>query len=508
MTVTGANPRKKTDVTGIKQGQGIFGLLEARLFIGGQTVSARGDATFERRDPVTDFVATRAAAASVEDAISAANAAAAAFPQWSTASPEDRSRVLNKAADVLLSRRAEIIEAMAEEIGASEVWASFNCQLAASVLRDAAGMTDRLTDTEVPSAHAGVTAMAVRQPAGVVLGIAPWNAPVVLAVRAVAVPLACGNTAVLKASELCPRTHSLIVEIFNEAGLPDGALNLITNAPEKAAEIVEALIAHEAVRRVNFTGSTRVGRSVATQCAKYLKPCLLELSGKAPMLVLDDADLEEAVKAAAFGAFFNQGQICISTERIIVDQSVAEEFIARFADKVATLEAGDPRTGTFPLGAMISREAAIRVKGLVEDAVAKGATLVSGFQLDDIVMQPTLLDGVNSAMRIYSEESFGPVAAVIRVNGIEEAISVANDSEFGLAASVFGKDSARALDVARQIDSGICHVNGPTVYDEPNMPFGGMKASGYGRFGGDAGVAEFTELRWISVHEEPHQYPI
>jgi vanillin dehydrogenase len=483
-------------------------LLEARLIIGGEAVSARGDAIFERRDPVTDVVATRAAAASVEDAIRAANAAAAAFPYWSTVSPEERSRILVKTAEILRSRLPDFVEAMAEEIGASEVWANFNCQLAENILRDAAERTNMSMETEVPSAHPGVTAKTVRQPAGVVLGIAPWNAPVVLAVRAVAVPLACGNTAVLKASELCPRTHSLIVEIFSEAGLPDGVLNLITNAPEKAAEIVEALIAHEAVRRVNFTGSTRVGRDVATHCARHLKPCLLELSGKAPLLVLDDADIDEAVKAAAFGAFFNQGQICISTERIIVDQSIAEDFLALFAKKMATLEAGDPRTGTYPLGVMISREAAIRVKSLVEDAVAKGAKLVSGFQLNDIIMQPTLLDGVNSAMRIFSEESFGPVAAVIRVNGVEEAISVANDSQFGLAASVFGRDTDRAMDVARQIESGICHINGPTIFDEPNMPFGGMKASGYGRFGGEAGIAEFTELRWISVHNKPHTYPI
>ena len=466
------------------------------------------EATFDRLDPLTNQVATRASAASVSDAIGAANSAASAFPQWSGAAPAMRSKILAQAADILEQRSADFVAAMVEEIGASEVWATFNCRLAANILRDAATMTDRLTDRDIPARQAGVRAMAVRQPAGVVLGIAPWNAPLVLGVRAVAVPLACGNTVVLKASELCPKTHSLIVDVLSAAGLPDGALNLVTNAPDKAPEIVEALIAHEAVRRVNFTGSTRVGRSVAEVCARYLKPCLLELSGKAPLLVLDDADIDEAVKAAAFGAFFNQGQICISTERIVVDQKVADEFLEKFNRKMATLEAGDPRAGNYPLGAMISREAALRVKGLVEDAVAKGATLVAGFELDDIIMQPALLDGVTPAMRIYSEESFGPVAVVIRVGNVEEAISVANDTEFGLAAAVFGRDTTRALEVARQIESGICHVNGPTVYDEPQMPFGGMKASGYGRFGGDAGIEEFTELRWITVHSEPHEYSI
>lgn len=483
-------------------------MLETKLYIGGNFVPAVDGATFDRLDPVTNTVATRAAAASVKDAIGAANAAAAAYLGWSGTLPEQRSEILNKASELLLERSHIFTEAMAEEIGASEVWAKFNCELAASILDEAALMSDKLSDIEIPARKPGVKAYAVRQPAGVVLGIAPWNAPVVLGVRAVAVPLACGNTAILKASELCPKTHSLIVDVLNDAGLPEGVLNLVTNAPEDAPEIVEALVAHEAVRRINFTGSTRVGRSVAGMCARQIKPCLLELSGKAPMLVLDDADIDEAVKAAAFGAFFNQGQICISTERIVVDQSIANEFVEKFSTKVASLEAGDPRKGKFPLGVMISRESTIRVKNLVEDAMSKGARLLAGFEMDDIVMQPVLLDGVNPSMNIYREESFGPVATVIRVNGVEEAISVANDTEFGLAASVFGQDIDRAMTVARQIDSGICHINGPTIYDEPQMPFGGMKASGYGRFGGDAGVAEFTELRWISVHGEQQEYPI
>ncbi len=483
-------------------------MLETKLFIGGHAVPALGEATFDRVDPVTNLVATRAAAATDKDAIAAANSAASAFPAWSSTTPAERSEILNLAADNLEARAGDFVAAMAEEIGASAVWAKFNCELGASILRNAAEMTDRLEDIDIPAKRPGVKAMAVRQPAGVVLGIAPWNAPIVLGVRAIAVPLACGNTAILKASELCPKTHSLIVDAITDAGLPDGALNLVSNAPEDAPTVVEALIAHEAVRRVNFTGSTRVGRSVAERCARHLKPVLLELSGKAPLLVLDDADIDQAVAAAAFGAFFNQGQICISTERIIVDQSVAEEFLAKFKTKMATLEAGDPRNGDFPLGVMISGEAALRVKGLVEDAVSKGARLLAGLDLDGLVMQPTLLDGVTSAMRIYHEESFGPVAVVIRVGSVDEAISVANDTEFGLAAAVFGRDTDRALDVARQIESGVCHVNGPTVYDEPQMPIGGMKASGYGRFGGDAGVAEFTELRWLSVHSKPHAYPI
>lgn len=483
-------------------------MFEARLFIGGNAVTAQAGATFDRVDPITDKVVSRASAASRRDALEAANSAAAAFPAWSTTPTAERAAILERAAKLLDKRTRAFVEVMADEIGASEAWARFNCDLATATLRHAATLTDRLTETVVPLRKAGVTSMAVRQPAGVVLGIAPWNAPVVLGVRAIAAPLACGNTVILKASELCPKTHSLIVETMIEAGLPEGAANLVTHAPDKAPEIVEALIAHAAVRRVNFTGSTRVGRGIGELCARHLKPCLLELSGKAPLIILDDADLDEAVKAAAFGAFFNQGQICISTERIVVDRKVADVFMEKFKRKAATLKAGDPRAGTFPLGSMISREAAVRVKGLVDDAVVKGARLVAGGEVDNTILQATILDGVSSAMRIYYEESFGPVAAVIRVDGIEEAVSVANDTEFGLAAAVFGRDTARAMSVARRLETGICHINAPTIYDDPMMPFGGMKASGYGRFGGDAAIHEFTELRWISVHGTAHDYPI
>jgi acyl-CoA reductase-like NAD-dependent aldehyde dehydrogenase len=213
--------------------------------------------------------------------------------------------------------------------------------------------------------------MALREPVGVILGIAPWNAPIILGARAIAVPLACGNTVILKASEICPRTHSLIVEAFREAGFADGVVNVVTNRPEDAAEVVGSLIDHPAVRRINFTGSTAVGRIVAKRAAENLKPVLLELGGKAPLLVLEDADLDEAVKAAAFGAFMNQGQICMSTERIIVVDAVAGQFAEKFKNKAASLAVGDPREGKTPLGALVDRRAVLHVESLVQDAVQK-----------------------------------------------------------------------------------------------------------------------------------------
>jgi acyl-CoA reductase-like NAD-dependent aldehyde dehydrogenase len=483
-------------------------MMDINLLIDGRDVAASAGATFERRDPITGDVASRAAAASVADAKAAADAAAAAFPTWSKLGPNARRSVLLKAADLLEARAAEFVNLMATEIGATAGWAQFNVKLAAGMLREAASLTTQITGEIIPSDKPGCVSMAVRQPAGVVLGIAPWNAPVILGVRAIATPLACGNTVVLKASEICPGTHHLIGAVLREAGLPAGAINVITNAPENAPEIIEALIAHPAVRRINFTGSTRVGRIIAETAARFLKPVLLELGGKASLVVLDDADLDAAVAASAFGAFMNQGQICMSTERIVVDNAVADDFVAKLAAKAESLQAGNPRHGNFALGSLVGVEAAERIGGLVDDAVSKGAKLLAGGRIDGTVMSATVLDHVTPAMRLYGEESFGPVVCVIRAAGVEEAVRIANDTEYGLSAAVFGRDVTRALDVAHRIDSGICHINGATVHDEAQMPFGGVKASGYGRFGGRAGINEFTELRWITIETGPQHFPI
>jgi acyl-CoA reductase-like NAD-dependent aldehyde dehydrogenase len=416
--------------------------------------------------------------------------------------------MLSKAADALAGMADQFVSAMCEEIGATEGWARFNVMLASSMLREAGAMTTQISGEVIPSDKPGCIAMAVRQPVGVVLGIAPWNAPVILGVRAVALPLACGNTVVLKASETCPRTHHLIGQAMMAAGFPPGVVNVVTNAPEDAPAVVAALIEHSAVRRVNFTGSTHVGRIIARLCAEQLKPVLLELGGKAPFIVLDDADLDEAVKAAAFGAFMNQGQICMSTEKIIVVDAVADAFVDKFAAKARTLVAGDPRTAKTPLGAVVDVAAVTRVQELIADAVKKGAKQVSGDPAEGVLMGATVIDGVTKDMAIYTLESFGPVVSVVRAKDEADAIRIANDTEYGLSASVFTKDIARGLKVAKQIQSGICHVNGPTVHDEAQMPFGGVKASGYGRFGGKAGVAEFTELRWITIETQPGHFPI
>ena len=479
---------------------------EILLIIGGESRAAA--ATFDRANPVTGDIATRAAAAGVDDAIAAIEAAKAAFPAWSALGPNARRTALMKAADALDARAADFINAMMEEIGATEGWARFNIGLSSAMVREAAGLTTQIGGEVIPSDKPGCIAMAVREPAGVVLSMAPWNAPIILATRAVAVPLACGNTVVLKASEQCPRTHGLIIEAFVEAGLGGGIVNLITNAPQNAAEVVGAMIDHPAVRRVNFTGSTAVGKIIARRCAENLKPVLLELGGKAPLIVLEDADLDEAVKAAAFGAFMNQGQICMSTERIIVVDAIADAVAEKFQAKVATMAVGDPREGKTPLGAVVDVKTVAHVRSLVDDALALGAQQLNGGEAKGVLMPVHVIDRVTPRMKLFRDESFGPVVGIARARDEAHAIELANDTEYGLSASVFTRDTARGLKVARQIQSGICHVNGPTVHDEAQMPFGGIKASGYGRFGGRAGIDSFTELRWITMETEPGHYPI
>jgi acyl-CoA reductase-like NAD-dependent aldehyde dehydrogenase len=470
-------------------------------------VSATPSPTFTRLNPVTGQVATTAPAFGPAEANAAVEAAAAAFPAWSALGPNARRAALTNAADALAARVDQFVAAMMGEIGATEGWARFNLMLAVSMVREAAALTTQVGGEVIPSDKPGCIAMALREPVGVLLGIAPWNAPIILGVRAVAVPLACGNTVVLKASEQCPRTHSLIAEAFAEA-LPAGAVSIVTNAPEDAGAVVGTLIDHPKIRRINFTGSTHVGRIIARRAAEHLKPVLLELGGKAPLIVLEDADLDEAVKAAAFGAFMNQGQICMSTERIIVVDAVADAFVAKFAVKVETMAVGDPRLGQTPLGAVVDRKTVDHVRSLIEDAVAAGAVQVNGGEADGVLMPAHVVDHVTPAMKLFRDESFGPVVGVIRARDEAHAIDLANDTEYGLSASVFTRDTARGLSVARRIQSGICHVNGPTVHDEAQMPFGGVKASGYGRFGGRAGIDAFTELRWITIETQPGHYPI
>jgi benzaldehyde dehydrogenase (NAD) len=353
-------------------------MSDLSMLINGLKVSAEGGTTFERRNPLDGSVATRAPAASPADAVLAVEAAAEAFKSWSQTGPGARRALLLKAADALEAKTPQFIDAVSAETGATGMWAGFNVMLAAGMIREAASLTTQVAGEVIPSDVPGSLAMGIRQPAGVVLGIAPWNAPVILGVRAIATPLACGNTVILKGSENCAAHAQLIVEAFQDAGFPPGVVNYLTNAPADAGAVVEAMVAHPAVRRVNFTGSTKVGRIIAMTCAKHLKPVVLELGGKAPLVILDDANIEDAVNGAAFGCFHaNSGQICMSTERIIVDQKIADDFVKKFAAKAGALPLGDPRKpDPVVLGSVIGMSTVEHCNALIDDALAKGAGAV------------------------------------------------------------------------------------------------------------------------------------
>jgi vanillin dehydrogenase len=482
-------------------------MYDVKLLIGGRLVAANSGATFERRNPASGAIVTSAAAAQRADATAAADAAAAAFPAWSALNPGARRAKLNKAADLLEARAGEIALAVRDETGSTAGWGHFNVHFAASLLREAAAMTTQVGGEVIPSDVPGSLAMAYRQPVGVVLGIAPWNAPIILGVRAIAMPLACGNTVVLKSSEVCPATHALIGSVLEEAALGAGVVNVVSTDVKDAESVAEALIAHPAVKRINFTGSTRVGRILALLAAKYLKPILLELGGKAPLIVLADADIDAAVDATVFGAYANAGQICMSTERVIIERGVADEFAAKLVKRVAALPVGNPNEGEFVIGSVVGPATVERIQRLIADAEKHGARLLVGGTANGTIMQGIVVDHVTPAMALFREESFGPQVSITRVESVDAAVRLANDTDYGLSAAIFTRDLARGFEVARRIESGICHINGPTVHDEAQMPFGGVKASGYGRFGGKAGIEAFTELRWITIQTTPRHYP-
>lgn len=482
--------------------------METQLIIDNQSVAASGGATFDRIHPTTGEVVTRAAAGSVRDAEAAVDSAQIAFQSWSATGPTERRRILLKAADLLEAKTPQFIEVMAKEVGASALWAGFNVMLAANLFREAASLATQIQGETIPTDKPGALSITVRQPVGVILSIVPWNGPVVLAARAIAYPVVCGNTVVFRASETSPKTHTLIVEALVEAGLPAGVVNIITNAPKDAPEVIDALISHKSVRRINFTGSTRVGRIIAEKAGRHLKRCLLELGGKSPLVVLDDADIDEAVKAAVFGSFLYQGQICMSTERIIVDEKVADEFVAKFAARARELPVGDPAKGAAcVIGPMIVHESGDRLNRMIDDAISKGAKLATGGHADGAQMPATIVDHVTLEMRIYDEETFGPITTVVRARNTEDAVRIANDTAYGLSSGVFGRDVTRALSVAMRINTGSCHINGATVQNEAQAPYGGTKDSGYGRFDGRAVIDEFTEVKWITIEPGQQQYP-
>ncbi|WP_370942097.1 aldehyde dehydrogenase [Amycolatopsis sp. cg5] len=484
-------------------------VIERELFIDGKDVPAWERRTTEDLNPYTGGVYATVAAGGPADVVRAVDAAQRAFEPWADTAPSVRRGIFLRAADILEARAAEVVELMAHEVGGVSSWARFNTALAANMLREAAAVVTQPLGEVLATEPADRLSMAVREPLGVIAAFSPWNAPVILGTRSIAVPLAVGNTAVLKPSEDAPIASGLLIaDVLREAGLPPGVLNVVTNARTDAAEVAKTLIADPQVRMVNFTGSTRVGRVIGTTAAENIKPAVLELGGKNAVLVLDDADLDHAVDAVTFGAFHNAGQICMSADRVLVHRSVAEEFTVRLAAKVAGLPHGDPADQSTVVGPLITESAARRVSELVAEAVADGARVRAGGGEREGTRYPaTVLDGVTPRMRIFREEIFGPAVTVITVEDDDEAVSIANDTEYGLTAGVLTSDTRRGLALAKRLRTGIVHVGDQTVDDEPQAPFGGVKSTGYGRFGGRWGVDAFTATRWVTVAGHHGRYP-
>jgi acyl-CoA reductase-like NAD-dependent aldehyde dehydrogenase len=480
---------------------------EYRQYIGGDWVAANDGGTYDDTDPFTGDVFATVAAGGEDDARRAVDAAATAFPAWSLTPPAERQRIFLKAADLLEARQMEIVESLARETGCSFGFGMFQTIFVPNLFRQAAALAYAPLGQVIPS-DTGAFAMGIRKPVGVVGAFAPWNAALILSARSIAAPLALGNAVVLKPSEWSPFSGGLLWgEIFAEAGLPAGVLNIVTHAPGAAGPIGDVLIEHPAVRRLNFTGSSAVGRIIAEAAGRQLKRVVLELGGHNPLIVLDDADLEYAVNASAFGSYLHQGQICMSTRRIYVERPIADEFIERLAEKTRSLKVGDPKEHDTVIGPLISEQALAMVKGRVEQAVAAGATVLAGGEAVGPCFQATLLTNVPEDSEFALHETFGPVAAVEIVDNAEQAVEKANRTSYGLSAGIITTDSDRGFSLAQRIDSGIVHVNDQTVADEPQMPFGGVKSSGFGRFGGQAVVDEFTELRWVTIRSESHPFP-
>jgi len=483
--------------------------ITRELLIGGKDEPAASGRTAVDLNPYTGEVYATVAAAGPEDVRRAVDAADAAFEEWAALAPFARRAILLKAADLLEGKGDQVAELMAGEAGGTRPWAYFNVALAANMLREAAAAVTAPRGEVLTAQEQGALGLAVREPVGVVAAFAPWNAPVILGVRAVAAPLAAGNTVVVKASEDAPLACGLFVaDVLREAGLPDGVLNVITNDPADAAEIAETLIADERVRAVNFTGSTNVGRIIGEHAARHLKPAVLELGGKNAVIVLADADVDYAVDAVTFSVFMNSGQICMSGDRILVHESLAEEFTRKFTAKAASLQAGDPTHPHTVVGPLVAASAAQRVAGLVEDAVAKGAKVLTGGGKPDGAVHPaTVLTDVPKDAELYHAEAFGPVCVVETFADDATAVAVANDTDNGLTCGIITENATHGLAVARRIRTGIVHINDQSVADEPQAPFGGFKASGYGRFGGRWGIEAFSNTRWVTIATQQAHYP-
>lgn len=474
-------------------------LAEVRTWdhwINGQPTPSDSGQYMDDLNPDDDSVYARLAAGTESDIDKAVQTAQAAFATWSKTLASEREAILSRAAGLVEQNRQEFVDILIDEVGSPFGKAQFETAYGIGCLRAAAGVARQVRGETIPPDTPGRLSISIRQPLGVIASIAPFNVPFLKHTKLSSTPLATGNTVVMLPSEFAAVTALRLAEIYKEAGLPDGVFNVVTGL---GADIGDSLTAHPLTRVVMFTGSSRIGQHIVELTAPQKKKVLLELGGKNPLIVLKDADIDAAVQAAAFGTFFFQGQACMASSRIYVERPVYDEFVDKFKGIAGQLGMGDLRDPDTWLGPIISDRQRDRVRTHIEDAREKGATVEAGGEWIGNRCKPTILTGVGEEMTVCREETFGPVTSVYPVDGPEDALEKANDTEFGLSAAVFTRDIDKALTLAQGIHSGMVHINAPTIADEPHVPFGGVGDSGMGREGTDIDIDTLTEWKWITV---------
>src|SRR5476651_1370895 len=478
-----------------------------KYYAGGEWRPATSGNTFDVHQPYGGQLYAKVAAGGAEDARIAVQAAADAFPAWSQTTPAERASLFLKAAEIVKRRRAEIAEVLARETGSTISFATFQQDLVFATLQEAAGWVFRPKGEVLQTNQPGLHSIGVRRPLGVVASFTPWNGANILSWRAVISPVAAGNTVVVKPSEFAPISAGLILaQIAEEAGFPPGVINVVTHAPGAAAEIADVFFESPDVRVINLIGGVKTAKLLAKRAGETLKRTTMELGGYNPMIILDDVDIDYAVRTATFGSFFHQGQICLNTRRIIVQRKIAAEFLDKFAARTKTLVSGDPQDHKTIIGPLITPAAVKLVDDRVKEAITKGAKLHAGGRFEGQIYQPTILSNVSLDCALATEETFGPVVVVEAVDTAEQAVDAANRTLYGLTSSILAGDTYRAFELAPKILAGIVNVNSPTVNDEIHAPMGGVRDSGWGRTGPDS-LKEFQDVIWINSHSGQRQYP-
>ena len=491
-------------LTAVREADTSTPVREYQLYINGRWTAAEGGRLQDDYNPATGELLARVAQGSRADTLRAIDAAARARSDWAKMVVSDRAALLLRVADIIAARADAIRDVIIAESGSVFGKAAFEVAYGIDLLRSAAGDARHIFGDTLPHSMPGQIGLTLRQPLGVIAGIAPFNAPFLLALKKVALALAAGNTFVLKPSDETPITGLTIAELFHEAQFPPGVLNVVTGP---AQEVGQVLLTDPRVRMITFTGSTKVGKYLAVEAARTLKRITLELGGKNPLIVLRDADIDYAARAARFGIFFHQGQVCMANSRLIVEEPVYAAFCDAFVKRARECKVGDPRDPTTVIGPLIRPTQCDVINDHVKDAVVKGARLLLGGTHSASFYQPTVLADVTRDMRVFGEESFGPITSIIRARDSEEALEIANETSYGLSAGLITNDLNKAFDLALRLESGMVHINDTTVSDEPHVPFGGVKDSGVGREGGRYSMEEMTELKWVTVQLGQRRFP-